>query len=194
MANTNKINNRLKERRKEIGLTMKEVADAVGVSEGTVSRWESGNIANMGRDKIYSLSKILKMTPAEIMGLDDIKVVNYTLPFILQFDYGSIDLSTIQNNPFLGAIAEQLKDADNDDYLQLVADLNIPIVGVISGENHYIKLSKEQRKIFQDYISKNPTNDKELELLRDYLTLNPEGEIALIDYMNYLKHNEKYKK
>ena len=56
------INSKLKNRRKELGLTMKEVAAAVGVSEGTVSRWESGNIANMGRDKIYALSKILKMT------------------------------------------------------------------------------------------------------------------------------------
>ncbi|MBR2177448.1 MAG: XRE family transcriptional regulator [Clostridia bacterium] len=65
------INSKLKKRRKELGLTMKEVSAAVGVSEGTVSRWESGNIANMGRDKIYALSKVLKMTPAEIMGIDD---------------------------------------------------------------------------------------------------------------------------
>lgn len=65
------LNNKLKKRRKELNLTMKDVATAVGVSEGTVSRWESGNIANMGRDKIYALSKVLKMSPAEIMGIDD---------------------------------------------------------------------------------------------------------------------------
>lgn len=65
------LNNKLKKRRKELNLTMKDVAAAVGVSEGTVSRWESGNIANMGRDKIYALSKVLKMSPAEIMGIDD---------------------------------------------------------------------------------------------------------------------------
>lgn len=34
----------IKNRRIELGLTLKEVATAVGVSEGTVSRWESGNI------------------------------------------------------------------------------------------------------------------------------------------------------
>ena len=65
------INALLKERRKEKGLTMKQVADAVGVSEATVSRWESGNIANMGRSKIYALSKVLGLSPAEIMGIDD---------------------------------------------------------------------------------------------------------------------------
>ena len=33
------MNDYLARRRKELGLTQKEVADAVGVSEATVSRW-----------------------------------------------------------------------------------------------------------------------------------------------------------
>ncbi len=49
---------------------MKQVANYVGVSEATVSRWESGNIANMGRDKIALLSQILKITPGAIAGYD----------------------------------------------------------------------------------------------------------------------------
>lgn len=55
-------------RRKELDLTMKQVADMVGVSEGTVSRWESGEIANMRRDKIMDYAKALKISPAVIMG------------------------------------------------------------------------------------------------------------------------------
>ncbi|MDE6752737.1 MAG: helix-turn-helix domain-containing protein [Eubacterium sp.] len=66
--NTNEL---IKKRRKELRLTMKEVADAVGVSEATVSRWESGNIANMGRDKIALLSKVLKISPSLIAGYDE---------------------------------------------------------------------------------------------------------------------------
>lgn len=66
--NTNEL---IKKRRKELRLTMKEVADAVGVSEATVSRWESGNIANMGRDKIALLSKVLKLSPGLIAGYDE---------------------------------------------------------------------------------------------------------------------------
>ncbi len=61
----------LKKRRKELGLTMLEVAQKVGVSEGTVSRWESGDIANMRRDKIVLLAKALKVSPSFIMGWDD---------------------------------------------------------------------------------------------------------------------------
>ncbi len=59
--------NYLTERRKELDLTMRQVAEAVGVSEGTVSRWESGAIANMKRDKIHALAEVLKTTPAFIM-------------------------------------------------------------------------------------------------------------------------------
>lgn len=61
------INKKLKDRRKELHLTMLEVAQKVGVSEATVSRWESGDIANMRRDKIALLANALQVTPAFIM-------------------------------------------------------------------------------------------------------------------------------
>lgn len=57
--------------RKRLNLTLKEVADYVGVSEATVSRWESGNIANMRRDRISALAQILRVSPIEIMGISD---------------------------------------------------------------------------------------------------------------------------
>lgn len=61
------MSNYLADRRQQIGLTQKEVADAVGVSEGTVSRWESGEIANMKRHRIAALAKVLKCNPDFIM-------------------------------------------------------------------------------------------------------------------------------
>lgn len=61
-------NDIIKARRLELGLTLREVADAVGVSEGTVSRWESGDIANMRRDKISKLAGVLRIDPSIIMG------------------------------------------------------------------------------------------------------------------------------
>lgn len=68
--NTNEL---IRSRRKELKLTMRQVADYVGVSEATVSRWESGNIANMGRDKIALLSKVLKISPGLIAGYDEVQ-------------------------------------------------------------------------------------------------------------------------
>ena len=70
MNNMKEIKTELKKRRKELGLTMKEVAELVGVSEATISRWESGNIANMRRDRITKLAQALRISPAVIMGWD----------------------------------------------------------------------------------------------------------------------------
>ena len=61
----------LKNRRIELGLTMKEVSEMVGVSEATISRWESGDIANMRRNKISALANALQMPPAVIMGWEE---------------------------------------------------------------------------------------------------------------------------
>lgn len=61
------MNTYLKDRRKQLKLTQKQVAKFVDVSEATVSRWESGDIENMKRDKIAALAEILETTPAFIM-------------------------------------------------------------------------------------------------------------------------------
>ena len=61
----------IREKRIERGLTQKEVADYIGVTEATVSRWESSNINNMRRDRIAKLANILKMSPADIIGISN---------------------------------------------------------------------------------------------------------------------------
>lgn len=63
----------IKEKRIEKKYTMKELAEKVGVSEATVSRWESGEIANMKRDGIMKLSEVLDIPPSVILGIQDDK-------------------------------------------------------------------------------------------------------------------------
>lgn len=65
------INNIIKQRRIELGLTQLDIAKAVGVSEATVSRWESGDIVNMKHSRIAKLSAILQVAPALLMGVDE---------------------------------------------------------------------------------------------------------------------------
>lgn len=50
-------------RRTELGLTLEEVGNAVGVSKSTVKKWEDGYISNMRRDKIAQLASILQVSP-----------------------------------------------------------------------------------------------------------------------------------
>ena len=64
------IHKKIKQRRLELGLTLEKVANYVGVSKATVSRWESGEIENMRRDRIAKLSEILKVKPNFIMGIE----------------------------------------------------------------------------------------------------------------------------
>lgn len=63
-----KINERIKARRKELGLTLKQVAEKLNVSESLISRYESNDVKNMGIDKITPLAKVLKTTPSYLMG------------------------------------------------------------------------------------------------------------------------------
>lgn len=109
----------LRSRRKELKLTMKQVADYVGVSEATVSRWETGNIANMGRDKIALLSQILKISPGAIAGYDENPI--FSIPNI-------IPLPKTKEVPLLGTIAcgEPILAEENiDNYVTVDAKANV---------------------------------------------------------------------
>lgn len=92
-------------RRQELGLTLEEVGDYVGVGKSTVRKWEHGDIENMKRDKIALLSKILKLSP---------------LTFITgEVEYGTPDniipLPKMKKIPLLGTIAcgEPILAAEN---------------------------------------------------------------------------------
>jgi len=63
----------IKPRRIQLGLTLEEVGNAVGVSKTTVQRWESGNISNLRRDKIAKLAEVLKLNPISLVGVEEEK-------------------------------------------------------------------------------------------------------------------------
>ena len=58
---------KIKSRRLELGLTLDDVAKIVGVSNATISRWESGVIENQRRDKLVLLAKALQLSPTELI-------------------------------------------------------------------------------------------------------------------------------
>ena len=67
------VNDKIKERRLELKLSLKDVANALGVAESTVSRYETKDIQNMGIDKIEALAKVLECSPGYLMGWEDNK-------------------------------------------------------------------------------------------------------------------------
>lgn len=58
---------KIRQRRLELGMTLLEVANKLGVQEATVQRYESGVIKNIPLSKIKQLSQILKTNPEWLM-------------------------------------------------------------------------------------------------------------------------------
>lgn len=67
----NNLSYKIKTLRSEHGLTLEQVAQQVGVGKSTVRKWETGQIANMRRDKIAKLAEALHTTPAYLMGWEE---------------------------------------------------------------------------------------------------------------------------
>lgn len=80
----------IKPRRIELGLTLEEIGNYVGVSKATVLRWENGNISNLRRDKIAKLAEILKISPMSLVGLNSDKTNDFIAPSGTVPIYGSI--------------------------------------------------------------------------------------------------------
>lgn len=62
---------RIKERRKSIGLSAEQVAAELSVSAATIYRYEKGDIEKLPGYILEPLSKILRTTPNYIMGWSD---------------------------------------------------------------------------------------------------------------------------
>ena len=59
---------RIKSLRKEKGLSLEQLAEAVGTSRQTIHRYENGIITNIPSEKVEGLAKALGTTPSALMG------------------------------------------------------------------------------------------------------------------------------
>ena len=78
------ISSVLKAKRKELGLTLAQIAEKIGVTEATVQRWESGNIKSLRHERIAKLADILGVTPAVLMGWDEPTAPTLPSPIITE--------------------------------------------------------------------------------------------------------------
>ncbi len=66
------LGQKIKNRREELKLTQGFVAQKVGVAVQTIFKYENEIVTNIPLSKIELLSKTLEVTPAYLMGWDDI--------------------------------------------------------------------------------------------------------------------------
>lgn len=64
------IGERIKYLREKHEMTLEQVGALVGVGKSTVRKWETGDIANMRRDKIEKLANAFHVSPLYILGID----------------------------------------------------------------------------------------------------------------------------
>lgn len=65
------IGNRIRKRRKEIKLSVEELAKLLGKNRATVYRYENGDIENLPTTILEPIARALKTTPAYLMGWEN---------------------------------------------------------------------------------------------------------------------------
>lgn len=72
-----KIGNRIKSRRKELNLTLKQIADIVGVASSTIQRYENGTISQLKLPVLESIAKALDINPTWLVRDDAPMILNH---------------------------------------------------------------------------------------------------------------------
>jgi len=119
--NDSDFGKKLQLRRKELGMTLEDVGQAVGVGRSTVLRWEKGMIKNMRRDKIAELAKVLQMSPLEFIRFRTDP--NLQLSVKVSSDEDQQRLEALHQNPklrMLFDIQKTLTDSDLNAVLGVV--------------------------------------------------------------------------
>ena len=170
----------LKQRRKELGLTLAQIADAMGVAEATVQRWESGNIKSIRHEKISKLAEILMVSPSTLMGWEQSESIPANL----------IPMPEMRKIPLLGTIAcgapvfaDEHMDGEVDIPSNIHADFALRCKGdsminarIFDGDIVYIRKQDtvENGEIAAVLID-NEATLKRFKLYDDHISLEPEN-------------------
>ena len=67
------IGKRIRKRRKELNMSVEELARKVGKDRSTIYRYENGDIGNMPLELVSPMAEALKMTPQELLSFFTLK-------------------------------------------------------------------------------------------------------------------------
>ena len=77
------VGKRIKQRRKELGLSADDLAQQLGKDRSTIYRYEKGDIENMPLDILEPIAKVLRTTPQYLMGWTEVQKNNDVLSDII---------------------------------------------------------------------------------------------------------------
>lgn len=128
-----KIGDRIKQRRKFLGLSVDELAEKLGKNRATIYRYESSDIEKLPTTVLEPLADALKTTPAYLMGWEDEKP-NASIP----------PSDKVHMIPIFGSVAAGFgayADSDILGYMPLVVensyDVENTLIIKVEGESMY---------------------------------------------------------
>ena len=93
------IGDRIRLRRHQLGMSVRELAQRVGVSHGTVSKWERGQTNGVSDPNLKKLAKVLDCNILWLIGLDSAITVTD------DFETDLEEIPPVRRVPILGEIA-----------------------------------------------------------------------------------------
>lgn len=160
------INERIKHRRKELGLSAEYIAEKLGLSPATIYRYESKEIKKFPTDVLVPLAKVLHTTPEYLMGWSDSNQPKLDSPIITD--------NTV-SFPVIGELAAGYEHIAMEDWSG--ETIKIPAT-YLKGRNRedYLVLSVKGDSMYPHYQD----GDKVLILKQD--CVNESGDIAAVIY------------
>lgn len=160
------INERIKHRRKELGLSAEYIAEKLGLSPATIYRYESKEIKKFPTDVLVPLAKVLHTTPEYLMGWSESKQLKLDSPTI------------IDNNvsfPVIGELAAGYEHIAMEDWSGETIEIPESYLKGRKREN-FLVLSVKGDSMYPHYQD----GDKVLILKQD--CINESGDIAAVIY------------
>ena len=155
---------RIKERRKYLKITLKELANKAGITEATMQRYESGKIKTIPYDTLTVIADALETSPAILMGWLE---YDENAPIIDPDDLlAGVEMAERENKKILDDCYDKA-DSDGKRAIvtyaqQIISNGEIPTVP----------------DVFIDY----------------YNRVNDEGKAAILKYVKYIASDDEYKK
>ncbi len=119
----NLMGRRIRELRLEKGLSQEELGRIVGVKRAAVNKWETGQVKNLRRDTIETLSRFFDVSPSYLMGMTDIR------------HPGSVRVRRV---PILGSVAAGdpiLALEEHHDYIEVDGNIRVDFCLRVRGDS-----------------------------------------------------------
>ena len=177
-----KIRNRISVRKDELNLSYQDMSDKTGLSKSTLQRYVTGDIGNLGLDKLEMLAKALDVSPSYLMGWEEhsnIKPIDLSdsisIPVVGRIPAG-VPLEAIENViEYIDIPKDWMKGDKQYVGLKVSGDSMYPLL--LDGDTVVIQVqpSAETGDICACYVNGYDATLKRISLTETSITLKPEN-------------------